>query len=238
MAGAKQIANWIVHYSGNELGAPVDPMSLEKLVYYAQCFHLVLHDTPLFSDEILAWQKGPVVANVYAHYAAFGWNPIIPDEDAAVVSLPKSTTDFLKQIVGFFGRYTAIPLSQATHLERPWKEARHNIDPDVPSGEVISQVEMKSFYKGLTEDGENALSRQDLLGVISEPRWASLYVAGICARRMTSHPFYDAALAKKLSEAIEPLPPLTEDFYASPKERDFVEFSKGDDIEEKIKRTH
>ena len=113
MASAKQIANWIVHYSLNDLGAPVDPMSLEKFLYYGQSFHLVLRDNPLFPDEILAWQKGPVVPAVYMHYNRFGWTPIIPDDDAVPPnSLGANTTDFLKQIIGFFGRYTASLLSQ------------------------------------------------------------------------------------------------------------------------------
>ena len=202
MITAKQVANWIVHYSLNDLGAPIDPMSLEKMLYYGQCFHLVLQDRPLFPDEILAWQKGPVVASVYLHYNRFGWNPIVPDEDTTPDRFAVDTTDFLKQIIGVFGRYTASLLSQATHQEGPWKDARHDTDPDVPSGEVISQLEMKSYYRGLIDDGETALSRQEMLGLISEPQWSSFYVAGICIRRMTSHPMYDAALAEKLSEPV------------------------------------
>jgi uncharacterized phage-associated protein len=239
MATAKQIANWIVHYRWNDLGAPVDPMSLEKLLYYGQAFHLVLHDAALFPDEILAWQKGPVVAPVYTHYAVFGWNPIIPDEGLTVAQLSKSTTDFLKQVISFFGRHAAVPLSQATHLESPWADARQGIDdPDAPSGSVISQLEMKLYYRALIDDGEAALSRQELLSVISEPRWGAMYVAGICARRMISHPFYEAALAKKLSEPVAQLPPLMDQFYAPPKEKDFVEFHKGDDIQTMLKRSN
>jgi uncharacterized phage-associated protein len=237
-ATAKQIANWIVHYSWNDLGAPVDAMSLEKLLYYAQAFHLVLHDTPLFSDEILAWQKGPVVGAVYAHYAGFGWNPIIPDEDAPAEALSTPITEFLKQIISFFGRYTAIPLSQATHSESPWADAREGRPPNVASGGVIRQLDMKAYYRALIDEGEAALSRQDMLGVLQEPRWAALYVAGICARHMISHPFYDATLAKRLSESIQSPPLLGDDFYKPPREREFIEFKKGDTVEAMLKRKH
>jgi uncharacterized phage-associated protein len=212
-------------------------MSLEKMIYYAQCFHLVLHDAPLFPDEILAWQKGPVVGAVYSHYAGFGWNLIIPDEDAGSV-LPEGAAHFLKQIVSFFGRYTAIRLSEATHLEDPWRDARDGIPPNVASGIVIPQVVMKSYYRALINEGEAALSRHELLGVVSEPRWASFYLAGICARHMTAHPLYEAALAKRLSDPVAPLPNLPDDFYAPPKKKDFVEFRPGDDVEAIIKRSH
>lgn len=236
MAGAKQIANWIVHYSVNELGAPVDPMSLEKHLYYAQALYLVLRDRPLFPDEILAWQKGPVVAAVYHHYSRFGWTPIVPDSDAIPDQLPADTTAFLKQIINFFGGCTASLLSQATHQESPWKDARHDKDPDIPSGEVISQLDMKSYYRGLINAGELALSRQEMLSLISEPQWSSFYVAGICARGMISHPFYDAALARKLSEPVPDLPKLGKDFYKPSRERNFIEFHEGDDIEDMLKR--
>jgi uncharacterized phage-associated protein len=238
MASAKQIANWIVHFCLNDLGAPVDPMSLEKFLYYAQSFHLVLRDSPLFPDEILAWQKGPVVASVYLHYNRFGWSPIIPDGDSTLDLLAPETTDFLKQIISFFGRYTSSLLSQTTHEENPWKDARHDTDPDVPSGEIICQTDMKAYYRNLINDGETALSRHEMLGLVSEPKWSSFYVAGICARRMTSHPMYDAALAEKLSEAVPRRPILSDDFYRPPQKRDFVEFPKGEDIDEIIKRAH
>jgi uncharacterized phage-associated protein len=236
MAGAKQIASWIVHYSANQLGAPVDPMSLEKHLYYAQAFYLVLRDRPLFADEILAWQKGPVVAPVYLHYNRFGWNPIIPDDDSPLTELAGETTDFLKQIIAFFGRYTGSLLSHATHLESPWSDARHDTDPDVPSGEVIAQHDMKAYYRALMRDGESALSRQEMLDLIPEPQWSSFYVAGICVRRMMEHPFYDAALATKLFEAIPRLPNLGRDFYKPSREADFVEFHEGDDIDDLLHR--
>jgi uncharacterized phage-associated protein len=237
MQTAKDIADWIVRHSWNDLGAPLDPMSLEKLLYYAQCFHLVLHDYPLFPDEILAWQKGPVVPAVYNQYAAFGAGPIVPDEDEPP-AFSIGLQQHLGQIVSFFGRYTAIRLSDATHLEQPWSDARDGVPRNVASGVVIPQIVMKSYYRALMNDGEAALSRQELLAVVSEPRWASLYIAGICARRMTAHPFYDVALAQRLSEPVPDAPTVTEEFYAAPRDKDFVEFEKGEDIDEKIRRAH
>src|SRR5258708_23306539 len=180
MATAKDVADWIVRHSWNDLGAPIDPMSLEKLIYYAQSFHLVLHDRPLFPDETMAWQNGPVVRAVYTRYAVFGAAPIIPD-DAKGAALPNEVKQHLIEIVSFFGRYTAIRLSDATHMEQPWSAARDEVSANVTQGSVIPQIAMKSYYRALINEGEEALSRQEMLGVISEPRWSSLYVAGICA---------------------------------------------------------
>lgn len=228
---ANDIADWLVRYSADDLGAPVDPMSLEKLVYYAQAFHLALSDEPLFSDEIQAWKWGPVVPSVYKRYAGYGSDPIITLVDGEAVHVGERVEHFLADLVGFFGRNTAINLSRATHLESPWIEASKRQDT------TISQYEMKEFYSSLIEEGENALSRQELLDTLSEPRWAWLYTAGICWRKMTDHPFYDGTLAKQLSNSSEQrVRDLPKDFFAPVKGRDFIEFRSDEDIDETIRK--
>jgi uncharacterized phage-associated protein len=229
---ANDIAEWFVRYSADELGAPVDPMSLEKLVYYAQAFHFVLRDEPLFADELQAWKWGPVIPGVYKKYAAYGADPIILPLDGPATSLSKDIEKFLTEVVDFFCKHTAINLSRATHMESPWIDAVHSSD------NTISQLSLKHFYSSLIEDGERALSRCELLDTAPEPRWSSLYVAGICWRKMTNHPFYDGALAKQLASPshVEDKPVLPESFYAPVKGRDFVEFTDNEDVDKTIRR--
>jgi uncharacterized phage-associated protein len=229
---ANDIAEWFVRYSSDELGAPVDPMSLEKLVYYAQAFHFALRGEPLFADELQAWKWGPVVSTVYKKYAGYGADPIILPLHGPTTSLSSGIEKFLTEVVDFFCRHTAINLSRATHMESPWIDAVHSSD------NTISQLSLKHFYSSLIEDGERALSRCELLDSAPEPRWSSLYVAGICWRKMTNHPFYDGALAKQLASStqVRDKSTLPESFYAPVKGRDFVEFTAIEDVDEKIRR--
>jgi uncharacterized phage-associated protein len=228
---ANDIAEWFVRYSAEELGAPVDPMSLEKLIYYAQAFHFVLKDEPLFPDELQAWKWGPVIPVVYKKYATYGADPIILPLGGPTTSLGRGIEKFLIEVVDFFRRHTAVNLSRATHLERPWIEASQSSD------NTISQSSLKQFYSSLIEDGERALSRCELLDSVPEPRWSSLYVAGICWRKLTNHPFYDGALAKQLTlpPRAEGKPTLPESFYAPVKGRDFVEFTVDEDVDTTIR---
>ncbi|MBX9843237.1 MAG: DUF4065 domain-containing protein [Xanthobacteraceae bacterium] len=228
MRTANHIAEWIVRYSADELGAPVDPMSLEKLVYYAQAFYLALEDEPLFGDAIEAWKWGPVVPDVYRRYQAFGADPIVIASDAAI-SVSRQVSEFLEQVVDFFRRHTAVNLSKATHLETPWLDASATEDT------IIPQAEMKGYYRGLMNEGEAALSRHELLDSIPDPRWSSYYVAGIAARRLTSHPFYVASLAKTLAEPTPRGPELPSSFFAPVKGRDFIEFSPDEDPDDVIR---
>jgi uncharacterized phage-associated protein len=224
MPTATQIAEWIVRYSHDDLGAPVDPMSLEKLLYYAQCFHLALRGQPLFDDEIRAWQHGPVVKAVYELYRELGAQPIIPTTSECVTIGPECLEDFLSSVVRFFGSYTAIQLSSATHAEDPWIRARRGYARHQRSDEIIPVDELRPYYCTLISDGEEALSQQELLDVVPEPRWAFLYVAGLTARHMRSHPFYQPALAKRFAKAVRPPPKVSDSFYAPIGKPNFVDF--------------
>ena len=228
---ANDIATWFVRYSANGLGTPVDPMSLEKWLYYAQAFHLVLNDEPLFPDEIEAWKWGPVIPAVYKKYQVCGSAPIVLPEDGPLAPIGNAVEFFLIQVVDFLCRHTSMNLSRATHLETPWKDASESTD------NKISQSSLKGYYRSLINDGEKVLSRHELLDSAPEPRWSSFYVAGICWHKMAAHPFYDGALAKQLATPIvSELRHLPDEFFAPVKGRNFVKFESDEDIDETIRR--
>jgi len=223
MPTAIQVADWIIRHQANDLGAPVDAMSLEKLVYYAQSFRLALTGAPLFEDEVRAWRHGPVIPSVYRAYEGSGAQPIVPT-DSEDAELDDSIEQHLQSIVGFFGRYTAIELSNATHAEEPWIEARRGLHRRAPSNVLIPQDRLRTYYSALIWDGEAALSRHEMLAMVPEPRWGWLYVAGICARMMTSHPFYALPLAEKMSESVPAgADSLADELYAPIGKPDYVD---------------
>lgn len=202
MSRALDVANWIVQYRAEEMAAPVDAMSLEKLTYYAHAFRLALYDKPLFPEEVRAWRHGPVVRVVYDHYS--GSLPIETPVGPAS-SIDEETENFLVDVVQVFGGLTAFNLSDATHEEEPWRQARQGFGRRDNSDVLIPNAVMRDYYACLIESGEMALSRQELLGVLDEPRWGAMYMAGICINQMRRHPMYKPILAKKLNEPVEPL---------------------------------
>ena len=54
---------------------PISNLQLQKILYYIQKAFLD-KDSLAFSDDIEAWQFGPVVPNVYDHYCGYGAMPI------------------------------------------------------------------------------------------------------------------------------------------------------------------
>lgn len=123
----------------------ISNLKLQKLLYYAQAWHLALYDRPLFSDDIEAWVHGPVVRQVFREYRSFGWRPLEIHGASAVV-FDSQTTQHLEEVTKVYGKFDGIELERMTHSEAPWRDARGMLAPDEPSNRVITHEAMKRFY--------------------------------------------------------------------------------------------
>lgn len=68
---AKDVAKYIIHKCTSE-NKPISNLQLQKILYYVQAVFLKERSCALFSDEIEAWQFGPVVRSVYRAYCGYG----------------------------------------------------------------------------------------------------------------------------------------------------------------------
>ena|SRR5438874_12846315 len=140
---ARRVADYIVSFL-SEHGDPVTNLKLQKLLYYGQAWHLALHDTPLFDERIEAWTHGPVVPPVYGDFKEWAWNPIPPQNEQ---HLPERAEALVKEVLDVYGSFGAYQLERLTHEEDPWKNARRGLAPDEPSNNIISQDDMKAYYR-------------------------------------------------------------------------------------------
>lgn len=145
---AMAVANWFLEASWKEPEMPrCDQMKLQKLVYYAQAWHLAFFGRALFEEDIEAWPHGPVVRDLYIQFKKFGRDPItrlgtrleFRDGRVAIVT-PKhngSLDDFLGAVWDAYKEYSGVRLSNATHAPgEPWElVSRHyNLEekPTIP----------------------------------------------------------------------------------------------------------
>lgn len=141
---ALQLAKYIVSFAQSK-GEPITNLKLQKLLYYAQGWHLAFFGSTLFDESIQAWVHGPVVPSVYAHFKGYGYNPI-PVHPRAIV-LTKELENFLSELLLTYLRFDAFSLEKMTHEEKPWQEARGSIPPEESCTNVISLDTMKKFFK-------------------------------------------------------------------------------------------
>ncbi|WP_321473200.1 type II toxin-antitoxin system antitoxin SocA domain-containing protein [uncultured Paludibaculum sp.] len=144
MITAQIVADYFIAFSHRH-GDPVSNLKLQKLLYYAQAWHLAIHDEPLFREPIQAWVHGPVVPSVYHRYKDWAWKPIEDNPDLPV--LGQTTEDHLAEVMSVYGTMTAYALELLTHEEAPWRNARGGLAADEPSAAVISHEDMRTFYR-------------------------------------------------------------------------------------------
>src|SRR5260363_307462 len=61
MVSVFDVANYFLTLVEEEVGDALSNLKIQKLVYYAQGFHLALFSRPLFENAIEAWTHGPVI---------------------------------------------------------------------------------------------------------------------------------------------------------------------------------
>jgi uncharacterized phage-associated protein len=123
-------------------GESPSPMKLQKLCYYAQAYALA-EKRSLFSEDFRAWQHGPVIHELYNKYKDYKWHPI-NDED---LGEPDDINfEHLCDIVSAYGRYDGAALSTMTHREKPWLEARGDLEELAGSDALISKESLADYF--------------------------------------------------------------------------------------------
>lgn len=99
------------------------PMQLLKLVYIAHGWMLGLYGRPLISDEVQAWQYGPVIPKLYAAIRHYRGDPVLRDLPTSPSSdrLNATEGDIVSQVYERYGRMSGPALSRLTHAPgTPW----------------------------------------------------------------------------------------------------------------------
>lgn len=134
---ALDIANKIISKTDLEHGDTISNLKLQKMMYYQQGFHLAYFGTPLFDEDIVAWQYGPVVLSVYKEYKSFESNSISTSKEG--ISLSDDEEELFNNVYEEYNQFSAVALMKMTHEESPWKTTEIN--------SVISRDKMMAFFK-------------------------------------------------------------------------------------------
>jgi uncharacterized phage-associated protein len=137
---AKAVANYLLDRAKSD-GRSLDPMQLQKLVYYAHGWHLALVNKPLIKEAVEAWPYGPVIPVLFHEFKRWGsgavqkpatdfvfpqiHHPIrLEDEGQAGESLDTARR-VIDRVWDVYGRFSGVKLSEMTHeAGSPWAAAR------------------------------------------------------------------------------------------------------------------
>lgn len=119
-------------------GDVITNLKAQKLLYYAQGVCLAKLGKPLFNDDFVAWQHGPVIKDLYHKLKRFGSNQIVSVQDLKISKFTDEEQDVLVSVYKTFGQFSAWKLRDMTHAEDPWKNVK--ID------DIITKESIREFF--------------------------------------------------------------------------------------------
>lgn len=138
---------------GIDEGKFVTQMKLQKLVYFAQGYHLAKYNTPLIKEDFQAWKFGPVVPEIYEDFKLYGSKLITntssfrpSDTDTSRVVLDSAALDSIKYTWDVLKDFSAMALSNWTHqASSPWSNVYDPAERATP----ISNDDIKNYFERL-----------------------------------------------------------------------------------------
>lgn len=138
MYSVHEIANWFLNKES------MSHKKLEKLIYLAYSYTLVILNQKLFDDEFYAYVHGPIVKAIYNQYQDYGLSEI-----GKINIKPKfdaDTEDVLEQVWQVYGKYDGIELESIVRQTMPWQKARQDIYNLDDRGYKISQQDIADYF--------------------------------------------------------------------------------------------
>lgn len=140
MYNVLDVAKYVIQFC-REKGYMISNLKLQKILYFIQAEFLVTKDSPCFSEEIEAWDFGPVVPEVYHRYKMFGNSNILEDNTGIRKLFFKEDRKILDDMIEACSSFTASQLVQMTHNQSPWINAYKKY-----YNNIISKKSIKEFF--------------------------------------------------------------------------------------------
>ena len=149
MANVFDVAKYILEKQG-----PMTTMKLQKLVYYCQAWSVVWDEKPMFAERIEAWASGPVVRELYDEHKGMFQISASDLGNGIIDNLKPEERETIDAVLQAYLHKPAQWLSDLTHMEKPWNEARKGIAPGEHCENEITQASLAEYYSSLSPDCE------------------------------------------------------------------------------------
>lgn len=146
MASIFNVSKYILQKKGK-----MTTMKLQKLAYYCQAWSLVWEGVPLFDEEFQAWANGPVNPELFSFHKGQFVIDASKFEAFPDYSFSPAEIETLDSALNHYGDRDPQWLSELTHKERPWKEARAGVPVGEQCANIIEKEIMQEYYGGLSD---------------------------------------------------------------------------------------
>ena len=125
MYDVQDVTEYVITYS-EEKDYGISNLKLQKILYLVQAYFLMQTKKPCFSEEIEAWNFGPVIPDVYRRYKQFGSTDIQirhQSLEETQKGFGKEDRKRIEEVVDRFADFSAADLTILTQNQMPWIEA-------------------------------------------------------------------------------------------------------------------
>lgn len=141
MYKAIDIAKYVIK-KAISFNRPISNLQLQKILYYIQGILLAKNGEGIFSENIEAWQYGPVIPEVYYAFNKYASSEIINDYDINI-QFDEEDKTIIDSIIEEKSRLNAWRLVSDTHKEDPWKNIYKG------SNVIIKNEDIKRYFRSI-----------------------------------------------------------------------------------------
>lgn len=144
------VSKYIINES-IKMGAPISNLKLQKILYYIQACALVELNRPLFNEDILKWQFGPVIEESYIEFRKY-YNKGIKNAQTLNVVIDEDAKRIINLVIYAKRNDHAFDLVRSTFDEDIVKNTGLN--------EIIKLSDIKNFFEKNRNRYSNSLKKQ------------------------------------------------------------------------------
>lgn len=134
---AIQVATYLMKLYREQFHEEITEMKLHKLLYFSQRESYMQLGRPIFDDKFQAWRYGPVILAVRDLFKAHMLNQMPCADDV----LPFENV--FKVIMTEYAPKDTWSLSDMTHAESSWKNARIGLNPSDLGSNVMNDEDIR-----------------------------------------------------------------------------------------------
>lgn len=148
----------IVLYLSQKNSCKIDKITLFKILFFADEYHLNKYGRPIFGGHYVALPKGPVPSEIDDLISSDKTNFKItdywiePKRDSDINLLSKSDIEAIEYSFNNYSKYSPFELSEISHKHIAWINARKNKsffknNPDILYEDIINDKELAEELK-------------------------------------------------------------------------------------------
>jgi len=158
MAKVRDVAHFFIdlatRQNNAEMGDLMTNLRLQKLLYFAQGWHLARFGRPLFDAQLNAWDFGPVVPEIYHEYKTNGRCGISETFDLPQDAFTPSELELLLDVVREYADRSTSALVTLSHKpDAPWSHtSKYAVIPQSSIQEYFTNSIPLSSFDDILDD--------------------------------------------------------------------------------------